>query len=711
MRRLVGLLAAGCFASTAVAQPAATPAQAPVTSGGLAAPTTRPAKEPLPHNLPQRRIIRGCDADEPCDALLDDLQVFERQAFAGDGRVLWATPLAAPPPGGISKPSQLNPEWAWMDALVMPDLPVQWDERVIRYLLHYKTDEGGRRLLRTWLRSQGRYAAMILETLRKAHLPEDLLYVAMVESNYQVRAVSHAGAAGLWQFMPGAGRIYGLKIDRWVDERNDPVRATEAAAEYFRDLYQRFGSWPLAISAYNAGYGAMLRAIARYNSNDYWQLLRYENSLPWETQLYFPKAAALAIIGKNREVFGVADVEPLPAEAWDEITPRPSTSLGAIAKAAGCSLDALKQLNPHLKQGRTPPDREGFVVRIPKGTSGRYAAQRDRVIDPDKYKLYSVPVGERMEDVAMIFGTSVSALRRLNDIDNDAEIAGGAAIYVPIVSAQAEAAGREAAKVALHSSGLDSRPGEPLIVAVPDKDADQPGKRRVFYRTVTGDQWDLIAAALGISEADLAAANGMAADAKLHPRMVLQAWVEPSFDPKGHISLLDDSLIVLVTRGSPEHMDVLEQRTGRERVEYVAQKRETFAEIGRRYGLDARDLARINRKPSTTTVEAGETIIVYRVVDKTRSDRAADQWRAMPKAKPKKPQPASQKAKGKGTQVATKASKQAKADTKPDAKPAPAAKPAVKPTAQPAAKPAAAAPKMTPRPVAAKSDAPVSMPD
>lgn len=635
----------------------------------LAQPTA--SREPLPHNPSQRRIIRGCSADEPCDAVVDDFEMFERESFSADGRALWTTPLAASQAAVGAKPSQLNPEWAWMDGLKMPDLPVQWDERVIRYLLHFKTDERGRRMLRVWLRSQGRYADMMLAQLRRAHLPEDLLYVAMVESSYHVKSVSHAGAAGLWQFMPSASRVYGLKIDRWVDERNDPIRSTEAALEYFRDLYQRFGSWPLAIGAYNAGYGAMLRAIARYNSNDYWQLLSYENSLPWETQLYVPKIIALAIVGRNREVFGVANVEALPPEAWDEVAPKPSTSLAAIAKAAGCSVEDIKQLNPHIKQGRTPPDRPGFVVRVPKGTASRFAAQSDKVFDAAKYRPYKVPLGERLEDVALIFGTSTAALKRLNDIDHEGEIAGGVTIYVPIVSPQAEAEGRAAAKLALHSSGIDSKPGEPLIVAVPDKDLDVPGLQRVFYRTVAGDQWETLAAAFGTSTQALIEANGMAAEAKLHPRMVLQAWVAPDFAAEGAISLLDERSIVLVTRGSPEHMDVLEQRTGRERFVYVAEKAQAFEEIGKRYGLAARDLARINRKPTNTVVQPGESVVVYRVVDKTRSDRAEDQWKAIPKAK------AQAKAKPKAKPKAT-----AKSPAKPSAPAKPAAK-AAEPVSSP----------------------------
>ncbi|MCB2039108.1 MAG: lytic transglycosylase domain-containing protein, partial [Ottowia sp.] len=189
---------------------------------------------------------------------------------------------------------------------------------------------------------------MIVGYLKDAGLPQDLLYVSMIESSYDPYTYSRAGASGLWQFMPAGGKIYGLEIDRWIDERNDPVRSTIAVLDYFKDLYQRFGDWHLALAAYNAGYGAVLRSIARYNTNDFWQLLEYENALPWESSIYVPKAIAAAIVGHNRELFGFGDVKPRPAEAWDDVEVPKSVALSVIAHAAGCSVDDLKRLNPQV---------------------------------------------------------------------------------------------------------------------------------------------------------------------------------------------------------------------------------------------------------------------------------------------------------------------------------------------------------------------------
>ncbi len=235
-----------------------------------------PAEEPLATDPDGRRAVRGCDPDGECPGdLMQGLRAFEIEAFPrrrGDspwsdrdgGSIVSRAPGAvAGGPRRPQKPTELRPDLPWLARLEMPDLPVKWDLRIIRFLEFYKEDPRGQKLMRVWLREQGRYKDLILRELRRAKLPEDLLYVCMIESGYDSRDRSRVGATGLWQFMPAAGLVYGLRQTRWVDERNDPVRATRAVTAYFADLHQRFGDWDLAMAAYNAGYGAVLRSIAR----------------------------------------------------------------------------------------------------------------------------------------------------------------------------------------------------------------------------------------------------------------------------------------------------------------------------------------------------------------------------------------------------------------------------------------------------------------
>ncbi|MEZ4366119.1 MAG: LysM peptidoglycan-binding domain-containing protein [Kofleriaceae bacterium] len=620
-------------AATGLVGPGQAAAEAVAPGVQAVPPTVAPALD-LPDDPGGRRAVRGCPVSSTCKGPAE-LVEFELAAFPPPEASPWLDGGDRPGamPGEpvrverVAKPSQLRPELAWLDDLVMPDLPVTWTRRLIDYLLFYKDDPRGRNIMRGWLENQGRYRDLILAELRRARLPEDLLYVAMIESSYDPHDSSYAGAAGLWQFMPAGGRIYGMQIDRWLDERSDPLRATVAVTSYFADLYQRFADWPLALAAFNAGYGAVLRSIARYNTNDYYQLGSYENGLAWESTLYVPKAIACAIVGHNRKAFGFDDVTPKAAERWEEVAVKTSTSLSTIAKAAGVGVDAIKRLNPHLRRGRTPPGRADYVVRIPVGSKADFPRRlADLRSEWDGYDAYVVAQGERVEDIATTFGLSLRKLKALNEIEHESEVAGGTVLVVPKVDEATRARNRAKAQADLHASGVDQVEGEPLIVAVPDKDADVAGARRVFYRVVTGDSLWRVGRALGVAPKDLAAWNALAADASLHPKMVLQAWVDPAAALDG-VQLLDERLVVVVTRGSAEHLDLAEARTGRVRVEYVAKKKESFEQIGKKYGLGPRDLARINRRPSTTVLEPGESIIVYQAVDRGRSSRADEQWR------------------------------------------------------------------------------------
>jgi membrane-bound lytic murein transglycosylase D len=619
-------------------------------------PGPSPSRPALEQDEGGRRAVRGCPVDSDCRPGHERLRDFELEAFPR-GADPWITrdEAAGAPlvetvlPRAATRPSELGSQLAWLDALALPDLPVRWDRRVVDYLLFYKDDPRGRSIMRRWLEDQGRYAAMIDAQLRRAGLPRDLLYVAMIESSYDPRTTSRAGASGLWQFMPAGGAIYGMRIDRWVDERRDPIRSTEAVLDYWRDLHQRFGDWHLALAAYNAGYGQVIRAIARYNTNDFWQLLEYENALPWESSIYVPKALAAAIVGRNREVFGFADLQARSAESWDDVTVPTSVTLAVIAKAAGCEVADLKALNPHLQRDRTPPGGR-YVVRVPRGGGERFATRFPQLRgDWDGYDAYVVAHGERFEDVATMFGLSRRRLMALNEVAHESEVTGGTVLVVPRVDAEERTRNLAKAQESLYASGVDQQAGEPLIVAVPDQDAHVEGKRRVFYRVVTGDSLDRIARAMKVKRPELARWNGLDAEARLHPRMILQAWVDPGWDAQAaKVALLDETQLLVVTRGSKEHLDLAEARVGRERIEYTAKKKESFEAVGKKFGLGARDLARINRRSHTTVLEPGETIVVYRVVDRTRSDRAERQWQATPREDRQGKQAAAKESTGQG---------------------------------------------------------------
>jgi membrane-bound lytic murein transglycosylase D len=622
----------------------ATAAADPMPAGVQPVPPVALTEPELPQQLDGRRHVRGCTVDDDCGRPSDVLRQFQAERLPPPGGDPWISERTPPPSTleparpaparHVKKPSELRPDAPWLDQLSLPDLPVRWSQRLVDYLVFYRDDPRGRAIMQGWLVAQGRYRELILAHLRKARLPEDLLYVAMIESSYDPNTLSRAGALGLWQWMPAGAKIYGLRSDRWVDERRDPYRSTIAQMDYFRDLHQRFGDWHVALAAFNVGYGAMLRAIATYNTNDYYELCRFENALPWENCWYTPKVLATAIVGKNRAAFGFDQIKPAAPEQWDEVAVPTSIALAVIAKAAGVAEAELKRLNPHLRHGRTPPGEPGYLVRVPAGR--RVDTQRrlaELQTEWDRYDAYVVAHGERFEDIATTFGISRVTLRKLNGVIDEAEVTGGTVLVVPRISEDTRAKNRAKARADLHSSGIDQREGEPLIVPIPDKDAAVPGKRRVFYRVVAGDTLRGLAKVLGVGEAELVRWNELDPTGKLHPRQVLVAHVAPSFDAeRQRVTLLDEAQLVVVTRGSDEHLELAADRTGRKRTEYVVERREKVEDVAKRFGMRKYDLARINRFSYDKVLEPGDKIIVYEVADPTRSKRAETQWKKMPRA-------------------------------------------------------------------------------
>ena len=261
----------------------------------------------------------------------------------------------SPSQSSAAAPTVSAPEAVWLASLKLPDLPVRIDARVVEYLRFYRDSERGRAIARQWAERRGRFVPAVQAELKRASLPLDLVWLSMVESGHDPSIRSPAGALGLWQFMPGTARLYGLEVDRWIDERHDPELSTLAAVRFLSDLFDRFGSWELAMAAYNMGPGGLDRAIQKYNTNDYWLLSRYEAGVPWETTLYVPKIIATALVMNNQRAFGLGDVVPAASAARDTVALEPGRTLTEVAQATGVPLASLLRLNPQLVASRAPP--------------------------------------------------------------------------------------------------------------------------------------------------------------------------------------------------------------------------------------------------------------------------------------------------------------------------------------------------------------------
>jgi membrane-bound lytic murein transglycosylase D len=271
---------------------------------------------------------------------------------------------------------------AALSRLQLPDMNIPVTRRTLKYVRFFTREDRGRGMFESWLKRSGRYQELIEGELRERSLPEDLIWVAMIESGFDPRARSPAGAVGLWQFMPATGAVYGLAQSRFVDQRKNPMLATRAASHHLRDLYLRFGAWDLALAAYNMGYEQLLDAIDRYGTTDFNELSRQE-AIPRETAAYVPKIMAAAIVANNLERFGFDKVALTRPESVGELAVPAGTKLKIIARAAGVGSKELRALNPDLLTDRIPPGRSDFLMLIPADTVARARAALPAMLEDE----------------------------------------------------------------------------------------------------------------------------------------------------------------------------------------------------------------------------------------------------------------------------------------------------------------------------------------
>lgn len=305
---------------------------------------------------------------------------------------------------------------ARLDRPLAPPYPLVVNERV-ESLIEMFSSERGRERFALYLARSGRYLGMIQEILRTRGLPEELAYTALIESGFSPRAVSRAGAHGLWQFMEATARRYGLVVDRWVDERLDPVKSTVAAAQYLQDLFQQFGHWFLAQAAYNAGEARVARAIQRANTTDFWSLTRTRH-LRTETKLFVPSILAATVIAQDpgRYGFEVEYHEPL---AFDEVTVPKPMDFETIASLACVSVEKLRELNPALKSGVTPLPGP-YRIRLPEGSGARFeraltSLPADGIAE---WGLHRVRPGQGLRQIAKLYQIPPERLAEVNRLRN-----------------------------------------------------------------------------------------------------------------------------------------------------------------------------------------------------------------------------------------------------------------------------------------------------
>ena len=328
------------------------------------------------------------------------------------------------------------------------DIPVVRNAPVERFIGIFTGRQQDRMAL--YLKRSGRYEGMIRAKLRERGMPEDLLYLSMIESGFNPTARSHASAVGLWQFIEETGERYGLRVDGYVDERKHPEKSTDAALSYLGDLHDQFGSWYLAAAAYNTGEGRVARVMKQVTGKqkgrdaDFW---RIRSRLPSETREYVPLMVAAALIGKEPAKYGLGGVQRWMPLEHDEVQVPAGTRLSLVAEAVGVSENELKRLNPHLVRAMTPPGNKAYAVRVPRGRTERYAAsfaavqkragekaaqeRREEQRRLASVRRHTVRRGESLWTIARRYDTTVKKVQAVNGLGSRNRIRPGQRLVIP----------------------------------------------------------------------------------------------------------------------------------------------------------------------------------------------------------------------------------------------------------------------------------------
>ncbi len=389
------------------------------------------------------------------------------------------------------------------------DMPVVYNQEVQNWVEYFNGP--GRRYFSVYLDRMNEYKGIIQPKLKAAGLPQDLIFLAMIESGFSTQAKSHAGAVGQWQFMRSTGRLFGLKADWWVDERSDPSKAADAAVEYLGRLHGEFNSWELATAAYNAGEVKVRNAIARLHTRDFWEIAKNRRALRKETRDYVPKMMAAAIIAKNAEQFGF---HPAPgSDRWQntvEVNIPRTENLRAIAKAANIDREELRELNPELLRCCTPPKTNSYSLRLPKGEAAAKVAAAVESGELGQYKDFDRVVirrGDTLSKIASNHHVPIEAIVALNELPSVRRLKPGTELVIP-----------EGGSARIARSSRGSR-------AIASEVPGPAGKKHLLYVVQKGDTLDAISRRYSVRVKEIRAWNSLRRSKLLRPGSRLKLYV------------------------------------------------------------------------------------------------------------------------------------------------------------------------------------------
>ncbi len=478
------------------------------------------------------------------------------------------TPPRAGYPAGLECPEITGPVSASGELAAIPPLFEKHklaQEPFFRQKAFYDIDFEMNERIEWWIRQySGPYRKQFLDTLNRFDtvrpemekifesygLPNDLVYLSMVESGGKATAVSRTGATGYWQFMADTGRHYNLKVNRWIDERRDLVKSTHAAARYLKNLHSIFGDWLLAGAAYNAGEGTINRVMKNNPGVSCFWDISHPMPIKTETLEYVPKFIATLILAKNRASYGLEAPDDKTAKpiAYETVQVKGFAYLDEIAEAAGTSRHCLAQLNPELIRQCTPPAAGEYPLKVPQGTAHAVAKYLDK--SPRKrveFLTHTIQEGDTLIGLGRKYSSSARDIARANRIKTSDILSVGKVLVIP--------------------RGI--KEGGPRTAG------------RHYHTVAEGETLKGISRHYRVSLEDIIEVNAIKNPSLIHPGMTLK------IPPQPHAS------------SSP--------RT----VQYRVKKGDTIWEISRRFEVSANDLMRWNRLKSSAQIYPGDEITIY----------------------------------------------------------------------------------------------------
>lgn len=440
------------------------------------------------------------------------------------------------------------------------DIPIVINEKVEYFLNYFQTR--ARNNFSNWLARSEKYVPFMRETLKENGLPEDLVYMALIESGFNPYAYSRAKAMGPWQFIYLTGKRYGLKVNWWVDERRDPEKSTVAAAKYLKDLYDMFACWYLAAAGYNAGENKIANGIKKYRTEDFWELTKYRY-LKQETKHYVPQMIAAALIAKDPEKHGFVDIEYQEPLRYDTVKVPPAIDLRIIAKACEITTEELKELNPELKRWCTPPDSPGYEIKIPAGRTALFLKNFEGLQPREKnsFRTYVVKNGDNLRRIASLHRVDMEPLLEINRLGNNSRPSAGTTLLIPLPKEMAAKSDPPGPKSRHEGNGNGK-------------------SHEIIYTIKKGDSLWSIANETGVNIGALSSWNQLHPEAKLMP---------------------GDQLKVRVMNGNPATTPSQDKKEKREMI-YVVKSGDSLWSIANRYNVTIKEIQDWNNLSGTDRI-------------------------------------------------------------------------------------------------------------